>query len=156
MSYQGLKLLHILSATILFGTGLGSAFYMFAANRRGELGGIVFAIRHVVIADFAFTTPAIVVQFVTGILLLDRAGHSFGDPWVIAALVLFVFVGACWLPVVWLQIKMRDMAKTAIETKTGLPERYWRYDRWWIALGSLAFPSVLLIFYLMVFRPDWG
>ncbi len=153
MEYLVLKWVHILSSTILFGTGIGSAFYMFMANRSKDIASIHFAVRHVVIADWLFTTPAIVLQLVTGIWLVIETGHEFSDTWIILAIALYIFAGICWLPVVWLQIQMRDMAKTAAETGGTLPARYWITDRWWIILGSLAFPAVMGIFYLMVFRP---
>ena len=153
MDYLLLKWIHILSATILFGTGIGSAFFMFVANRRREISGIYFAARHVVIADWLFTMPAVIVQLVTGLWLLSIAGYSVSDRWVSWALALYFFAGACWLPVVWLQIKMRDMAKTALESGTLLPETYWRLDIWWLIAGSLAFPAVVVIFYVMVVKP---
>lgn len=153
MEYLLLKWIHIISSTILFGTGIGSAFYMFMANRRKEVAGIYFATRHVVIADWAFTTPAAIVQLITGIWLTHLLAYPLTEGWVLWALIAYVFVGACWLPVVWMQIKMRDMAKTALETGEPLPDLYWRFDKWWITLGSVAFPIMIIIFYLMVFKP---
>lgn len=155
MDYLLLKLIHILSATILFGTGIGSAFYMFMANRRKDIAGIYFATRHVVIADWIFTTPSVIVQLVTGIALAHTLGLSLTERWVFWSLILYFFAGACWVPVVWMQIRMRDMARSALETGTALPDRYWRFDRWWIALGSLAFPAVLIVIALMVMKPAW-
>lgn len=155
MDYLLLKWIHIISATILFGTGIGSAFYMFMANRRGDIAGIHFATRHVVIADWLFTTPAIIIQFSTGIGLAHLMGYPLTQGWVLWALILFIFIGACWVPVVRMQIRMRDMATQALMTGEPLPDRYWKLDRWWITLGSLAFPAMILVFYLMVFRPDW-
>ncbi len=153
MDYIIIKWLHILSATILFGTGLGSAFYMFMANREKNIANIWFATSHVVIADWLFTTPAIIIQLITGLWLLRITGYSFTDRWVVAGLVLYFFAGACWLPVVWVQMKMRDMAKVALETSAPLPAAYWKLDRWWLLLGALAFPAVVIIFYLMVAKP---
>ncbi len=154
MDYFLLKWLHILSATVLFGTGIGSAFYMFMANRRKDVAGIYFAVRDVVIADWLLTAPAAAVQLLTGIALVHVAGYAFADFWILGELVLYFFAGACWLPVVWMQIEMRDMARHALETRAPLPERYWRLDRWWIILGSLAFPALLVVFYLMVAKTD--
>ncbi len=153
MDYLWLKLIHILSATILFGTGIGSAFYMFMANRRKDIAGIYFATRHVVIADWLFTTPSVIVQLLTGIALAHVLNLPMTEGWVFWALGLYFFAGACWVPVVWMQIKMRDMAKVALDTGTALPDRYWRFDRWWIALGSLAFPAVVAVIGLMVMKP---
>lgn len=153
MTYLVLKWVHIISSTLLFGTGLGSAFLMFVANRRGNPAEIAVAVRHVVLADWVFTTPSGIVQLATGLALLHVAGYSFSDFWVAWALALFVFAMACWLPVVWMQIKMRDMAEMAVAHGTALPAAYWRYDRWWIALGCLAFPAMVAIFWLMIARP---
>ena len=154
MLYFLLKYIHIISSTILFGTGIGSAFYMFMANRRKDIAGIYFATRHVVIADWLFTTPAVVIQLITGVLLVQEVGYRFSETWIVWALVLYFFAGACWIPVVWMQIKMRDMAKAALENGTVLPARYWKMDQWWIILGSLAFPAITVIFWLMVAKPD--
>ena len=154
MDYLFLKWIHIISSTILFGTGIGSAFYVFMANRSKDVSSIYFAARHVVIADWVFTTPSIVIQLITGIGLAHIAGYPLTEGWVLWALVLYFFAGACWLPVVWLQMKMRDMAKHAMDTGEPLPEGYWKMDRWWIILGSLAFPTIMVVFYLMVYKPD--
>lgn len=153
MDYLWLKLIHILSATILFGTGIGSAFYMFMANRRKDIAGIYFATRHVVIADWLFTTPSVIVQLATGLALADALGLPLTEGWVFWSLILYFFAGACWVPVVWMQIKMRDMAKHALDTGTALPDRYWRFDLWWITLGALAFPAVVAVIALMVMKP---
>ena len=155
MTYLLLKWIHIISSTILFGTGIGSAFYMFMANRGKNVQTIYFAAKHVVIADWLFTTPAVIIQLATGLALMHELGYDFSESWIIWGLVLYVFAGICWLPVVRMQIKMRDMAKDALDHDTELPARYWVMDRWWIILGSLAFPTVVIIFYLMVFKPSF-
>ena len=153
MTYLILKWIHIVSSTILFGTGIGSAFYMLMANRWKDVASIYFATRHVVIADWAFTMPSVIVQLLTGIGLVHVLGADFTDAWIFWGLALYFFAGACWLPVVWMQIKMRDMAKHALDTNTDLPARYWQMDRWWIILGSLAFPAIVVVFWLMVAKP---
>lgn len=153
VSYLLLKWIHIVSATILFGAGIGSAFHMFMANRQGKVEEIYFATRTVVLADYLLTLPAVIAQLITGVMLVQALGHSFADFWIAWGLVFYVFAGACWLPVVWMQIKMRDMAKIASETNQPLPAVFWKMDRCWIILGSLAFPAILIVFYLMVFKP---
>ncbi|MFK7903012.1 MAG: DUF2269 family protein [Nitratireductor sp.] len=154
MDYLLLKWIHIVSSTILFGTGIGSAFYMFMANRRKNLEGIYFATRHVVIADWIFTTPSVIIQFLTGIALAKVMGYELFEGWVFWALVLYFFAGLCWLPVVYMQIKMRDMAKKALKNKTELPALYWKMDFWWILLGAFAFPAIIIVFWLMVYKPE--
>ena len=153
MNYLLVKWIHILSSTILFGTGIGSAFYLFMANRRKDIAGIYFATRHVVIADWLFTTPAIILQLITGLWLVHKMGYNLREGWIALALFLYFFAGACWIPVVTMQIKMRDMAKAALDNGTLLPAAYWRMDKWWVTLGSLAFPAIMVIFYLMVLKP---
>lgn len=153
MDYIIVKWIHILSSTILFGTGVGTAFCLFVANRQKKIENISFATAYVVRADWLFTSPAIIIQLVTGLQLLYLTGYSLSDRWVQWGLALYFFAGACWLPVVWIQIKMRDMARAALVTGMPLPQRYWQLDRWWIIAGCLAFPAVVVIFYLMVAKP---
>ena len=118
-----------------------------------KLPSIYFAARTVVIADFLFTSPAAVVQLLTGLWLLRLTGYSLSDGWVKWGLALYFFAGAFWLPVVWMQVEMRDMARAALEMERPLSQRYWRRDRWWTILGSLAFPALVIVFYLMVAKP---
>lgn len=153
MAYIVLKWVHVLSATILFGTGIGSAFVLLMANRNRDITEIHFATTYVVIADWLFTTPAVLIQLATGLALLHVTGYAVSDGWVFWGLVLYFFAGACWIPVVWMQIRMRDMAAHALEQKTALPDAYWTFDKWWIVAGSLAFPAVVAIFYLMIAKP---
>lgn len=153
MDYVVVKWLHILSATFMFGTGLGSAFYLFFTNRSRDVRAIAVVARQVVWADWLFTTPAVVIQPATGAYLLYRAGISWEAPWIVWTLVLYVLAGACWLPVVWLQMRMRNLARDAAAAGTTLPDRYWRYARWWVALGVPAFTSMVVIYYLMVAKP---
>ncbi len=154
MDYIFIKWVHVISSTILFGTGLGSAFYMFMANRQKNVGHIYLAVKHVVIADWLFTAPAVIIQLVTGLYLVHLNGFRFTDFWISAAIGLYFFVGLCWLPVVWLQIKMRNLAHESLVKNLDLPKSYWQLDRWWIILGSLAFPAVIAIFWLMVAKPS--
>jgi uncharacterized membrane protein len=153
MLYLTLKWLHVLSATVLFGTGIGSAFWMFTANRAKDLRAIVFACRTVVLADWLFTAPAVIFQPISGVWLAKLAGYPLSATWLVAAICLYLFAGACWLPVVWIQIRMKRLAEQALVSNADLPLQYWAYDRWWIALGCLAFPAVAAIFWLMVFTP---
>lgn len=153
MTYLVLKCIHIISSTILFGTGIGSAFYMLMANRSRDLVSIRFATRYVVLADYIFTAPAVVVQPITGFALAYQAGFDFSALWLTWAIILYLLAGTCWLPVVYLQIKMRDIAEQAYASNQNLPPIYWIKNRWWLALGSAAFPAVAVIFYLMIFKP---
>jgi uncharacterized membrane protein len=145
--YHLLKLVHILSATLLFGTGLGSAFFMFRAWRIGDPVVLHATARSVVIADWLFTTPAVVVQMLTGLWLVDLLGVSWRTSWFIVVIGLYVFVGLCWLPVVRIQIIVRDRAAIGASADCD------RLMRVWTALGVLAFTAVLAIFGLMVFKP---
>jgi uncharacterized membrane protein len=153
MAYLWVKWLHILSSTLLFGTGLGIAFFMWMAHRRRDPVLIAGTSRMVVVADACFTAPAIVTQFVTGLWLAHRLGIGLTTFWVQAALALFFFVGACWLPVLWLQIRARDLALAAVRAGAPLPAAYYRVMRWWFWLGWPAFFGVIVIFWLMVSKP---
>lgn len=153
MEYLVVKWLHILSSTLLFGTSLGSAFYMFFASLTRDTRVIATVVRYVVIADYAFTTPTIILQPATGFYLIHLAGFPLTSTWIVASIALYFLAGACWLPVVWMQIKMRDMAATAVASGTGLPERYWSFLRGWVALGIIAFLALVVVFYLMVAKP---
>lgn len=152
MSYLLIKWVHIVSSTILFGAGIGSAFYLFMANRRNKIEEICFATRTIVLADYIFTVPAVIIQLVTGLLLVDLGGYKYSDAWIAGGLSLYIFAGLCWLPVIWFQIQMRSMAESALKNGEPLPKRYWKLNNWWIFLGSLAFPAILVVFYLMVFK----
>jgi len=155
MDYLTLKWIHILSSTVLFGTGIGLAFYFFAAHRLGDLPAIKFTTRLVVLGDLLFTTPAGIIQIISGTLLINEAGIDYDEPWLQLALGLFLFAALCWFPVVWMQIRMRDIANRA-STIEDLPAHYWRLNRLWIGLGTLAFPALVVVFWLMVNKPDFS
>lgn len=152
--YFILKWLHVLGATVLFGTGLGIAFFMWMTHRRGNVAEIVGVARLVVLADACFTAPAVVLQLITGVWLMRLTGFTWTTPWLFMALLLFVLVGACWLPVVWMQWRARDLALRALADGTPLPPTYHRLMRWWFWLGWPAFIGVLAIVWLMVAKPD--
>ena len=154
--YLGLKWLHILSSVLLVGTGFGSAYYLFFANRSRDVAALSVVTRLVVRADWWFTTPAVILQPVTGLTLAHLAGWPWSTPWLLLSIALYALAGACWLPVVWLQLRMAAMAQQALQEQTDLPAVYWRYARWWEALGYPAFIAMLVVFYLMVFKPAWS
>jgi uncharacterized membrane protein len=153
MEYVIVKWLHVLSSTLLFGTGLGSAFYMFFTNRSEDVRAIAIVCRRVVWADWLFTTPTAIVQPATGLYLVHLAGMPLTSKWIAWSLALFVLAGACWLPVVWIQIRMAEMAERAVKTGEALPALFWRYHAIWTALGVPAFVAFVAIFYLMVVKP---
>lgn len=153
MTYLIVKWAHVLSSTLLFGTGLGSAFYMFFASLTRDARVTAVVVRYVVIADWVFTTPTIIIQPLTGIWLISIAGFALSSAWMVWSIALYFVAGACWVPVVWMQIKMRDMALEAARSNSALPERYWRYLRRWVALGIVAFLALVVVFYLMVAKP---
>ncbi|HEY4080934.1 MAG TPA: DUF2269 domain-containing protein [Burkholderiaceae bacterium] len=152
--YALIKTLHVISSVLLVGTGFGSAFYMFFVNRSGNLQAQTVVARLVVRADWWFTTPAVIIQPISGLALAHMAGWPLDSGWLLAALVLFVFAGICWLPVVWLQIRMAAMLKTVSEQGGGeLPQKYWDYAKLWERLGYPAFIAMVVVFYLMVAKP---
>src|SRR5262245_2458126 len=152
--YLTLKLIHILGATVLFGTGLGIAFFMFMAHRTRDAATVAHTARTVVIADTVFTATAVVVQPLTGWGLMMLTGFSLFHFWIKASLVLYVFSGLCWLPVVWIQIRMRDLAAVAAGAGAPLPQRYFTCFRVWFWLGWPAFIGVIVIFMLMLWKPQ--
>jgi uncharacterized membrane protein len=150
-----IKTLHILSATILFGTGLGTAFFMFRSHYSTQVESKFDIARAVVLADYWFTAPAVLLQPVTGIALIAMAGYDPFEPWLVATYVLFVLAGLCWLPVVWIQIELRKMLRTSLATRDALPDRYRKLFRIWFWLGWPAFLGLIAVFYLMVHKPTW-
>jgi uncharacterized membrane protein len=151
--YLVAKWIHVLSSTILFGTGIGSAYYMLVASLGRDPREVHAVVRHVVRADWLFTTPAVIVQPLTGLWLAHLAGFPLSSPWLLVSIALYLLAGACWLPVVWMQIRMREMAREAVEQGVALPDRYFACLRKWIALGGVAFVSLVVVFYLMVAKP---
>lgn len=150
------KLAHILSATILLGTGLGIAFFCWFgyrnAVRSGDLGALRLILKLTVLADAWLTAPAVIFQAVSGVVLMNQLGWSLSSAWSMATWALFVFVGLCWLPVVGIQIVLKQDAERA-QSLHDLPGRFSRWFRWWFALGIPAFCAVVLLFYLMVAKP---
>jgi uncharacterized membrane protein len=153
MEYLTVKWAHIVSSTLLFGTGLGSAFYMFFASRTRDARVIAVVVKYVVMADWLFTTPTIVLQPVTGFYMVHKAGFPLTSRWLLWSILLYLLAGAAWLPVVWMQIRMRDMAQQAAQSGAALSEKYWKFLRLWIALGVVAFLSLVVVFFLMVAKP---
>lgn len=151
--YEITKVVHIVLATVILGTGLGTAFMVWRANRSGEVSAIAFATRHAVVADWLFTTPAVIVQPVSGAVLVWQGGYDPLASWLVWSYGLYCLVGACWIPVVGIQIRSRDLARAAIESGMPLPPEYWRGMTTWISLGWPAFLAVLVIIYLMVAKP---
>ncbi len=154
MEYLLVKWVHVLSSTLLFGTGLGSALYLFFTNRSREPRAIAVVTRRVVWADWLITTPTGILQPLTGAYLVHLAGLPWGATWIVGSFVLYGVAMLCWLPVVWLQIRMAAMAEAAVAVGAStLPDRFWRYHRIWTALGIPAFAGFVVIFYLMVVKP---
>ena len=150
-----LKLVHLLGAAVLFGTGLGIAFFMYMAHRTGDAATIAATARMVVIADAVFTLNAVIAQPVSGAALAISIGYSFWEPWIVLSLMLYTAVGLCWLPVVAIQLRLREIAAAAMREGKPLPEAYHRLFRIWFMLGWPAFLGVIAIFVLMIVKPQW-
>ena|SRR5690349_24821425 len=152
-----MKLLHVLGASVLFGTGLGIAFFMLMAHRTNDVAATATIARLVVIADFVFTATAVVLQPLTGLVLAFALGLSpLSEPWIVVSIALYIAVGLCWLPVVFIQIRMRDIAQQAASTGKHLPREYRTLFRVWFWLGWPAFAGVIGIFALMIWQPTFG
>ena len=152
-TYLLLKFLHIISGTVLFGTGIGIAFFKLSTDRSGNIKAIQVVAERIVLADLIFTTPAVIVQPVTGFYLAYIAGFPMASGWIMYAFFLYVVAGCCWLPVLWLQIKMRDIARISDKQNVQLPQQYWKYSRIWFWLGVPAFGAITIVYWLMVFKP---
>jgi uncharacterized membrane protein len=152
-AYTLLKVAHVLGATVLLGTGAGIAFFMLMAHRARDPAIIAHTAGIVVLADTVFTASAVILQPITGAALAHMAGYSLLSGWIGLSLVLYVVTGLCWLPVVWIQMRLRDMAVHSVATGEPLPERYFRMFRLWFVLGFPAFTAVLTIVWLMVAKP---
>jgi len=153
MTYFLIKWVHVLSSLLLVGAGFGSAFHLFFANRSGNVAAQAQVSQMVVRADWWFTTPAAVVQPLTGLWLIRQGGWPITTPWIVWSALLYGLAGACWLPVVWLQLRMAEMARQASQSASPLPPRYAGYSRQWERLGYVAFGAMVTIYYLMVDKP---
>ena len=152
--YLLVKTLHILSATVLFGTGVGTAFYLLVTTLGRDVRVVAAVTRWVVIADWLFTATTAVLQPLTGWWLAQRMGMPLMEVgWLRWSVHLYVLAMACWLPVVWLQIRLRDLSARAAADDTPLPPAYWHAFRLWVALGVPALFAFLAIFWLMVAKP---
>jgi uncharacterized membrane protein len=147
------KTLHIISATILFGTGLGTAFFMMRSHYATDLREKLFAAKTTVLADYLFTAPAVIAQPLTGIGLILLGGYSWTDRWLMLTFVIYIIAGLCWLPVVWIQIQLKQMISGCLASGEALPERYHRLFRIWFILGWPAFIGLVIVFFLMVVKP---
>lgn len=152
MDYLLVKYLHVLSSTVLFGTGIGSAFYLLTSSLHRDPRVVAVVAGFVVIADWLFTAITVVLQPVTGFWMMHLGAMPASTPWLAWSIGLYALAVACWLPVVWLQVRMRDLARAAATQDVALPAAYWRAFRWWIALGIPAFFAFVAVFYLMVVK----
>ena len=151
--YLLIKTAHILSATILFGTDMGIAFFMFRSHFTDDLTEKYFAARTTVLAAWCFTLPAVIIQPVTGAWLVWHLGFGWMETWLAVTYALYALAGLCWLPVVGIQLRLKQMIMQARTTDTPLPDRYYRLFRWWFWLGWPAFGGLIVIFLMMVIKP---
>jgi len=151
--YLIVKTIHILSSTILFGTGIGIAFFMFRSWFTDNLQEKLYAARNTVLADYLFTFPAVVMQPLSGIALIHMVGYDWTDLWLMLTYGIYIIAGLCWLPVVWIQIQLKKIVAECLENGTELPARYNRLFKIWFVLGWPAFIGLVVVFYLMVAKP---
>ncbi|MCP4185529.1 MAG: DUF2269 domain-containing protein [Hyphomicrobiales bacterium] len=150
------RLLHVIGACVLIGTGTGIAFFMLMANRTADPASVAHTASVVVIADMLFTATAAIAQPITGIALAWNLGWSLREPWIVLSLALYVFIGVFWLPVIAIQIKMRDEAIASAGAGVPLTARYKRLYRIWFACGIPAFAAIIILLWLMIIRPVIG
>lgn len=151
--YLVTKTIHILSSTILFGTGIGIAFFMFRSMFTDNMHEKFYAAKNTVLADYLFTFPAVIIQPLSGVALIHMAGYDWTDFWLMATYVIYIIAGLCWLPVVWMQIQLKKMVAEALKSGEPLPARYHRLFKIWFLLGWPAFVGLVAVFYLMVAKP---
>ena len=156
MLYLLLKYAHVIGATVLLGTGAGIAFFMLMAHLTRDAAVIAGVARIVCIADVVFTATAVVAQPVTGVLLAREMNCALTEGWILASIALYIVTGMFWLPVVWMQLRMRDLAIEAARHQKLLPPLYHRLFQWWFWFGFPAFAAVLAIFWLMIARPSFS
>jgi len=149
-----LRWAHVIGASVLLGTGAGIAFFMLMATRTGDAKIVAHTASTVVMADWLFTASAVVLQPITGILLASAVGWDLSEGWIVVSLALYFITGAFWLPVVWIQLRMRDIARAAYQQGNALPDNYYSLFQIWFVCGFPAFAAVLGIFWLMLTRPD--
>jgi uncharacterized membrane protein len=152
-AYLLIKTVHVITATVLFGTGLGIAFFMFRSCFTDSLCEKFYAIRTTVLADYLFTAPAAVLQPATGAWLIWDGGFRWDDSWLIATYVLYAIAGLCWLPVVAIQIRLKQIVAACLRAGKPLPHEYHRLFRVWFVLGWPAFLALAAVFFLMVVKP---
>jgi len=157
-TYSVVKTLHIISATVLFGTGMGIAFFMVCSAFGKNLHEKYFAARFTVLADFIFTTPAVIIQPLTGMYLIAQGGFDPAAFWLKATYGLYILAGICWLPVVWIQLRLRNIIAATLQSaengqEKSLPREYGRLFKIWFCLGWPAFGALIAIFWLMVTKP---
>ena len=152
MSYELLLTLHIASVVLLLGVGGGSAFYKFMGDRSGNLEVILHTNKLVVLADWFFTTPSIILQPVTGYMLVEFLHIPWSTQWLLTATLLYIFSTFLWLIAVWIQIKMKNLAQEAYDNSLDLPLSYHRLISWWIVLGVFSFMAMAWIFVLMIWK----
>jgi uncharacterized membrane protein len=151
--YFIVKYLHVLGAIVILGTGSGIAFFMLMAHRSREAGFIARTASVVVLADMLFTLSAVIAQPVTGGVLMMLSSTSPSEGWLAASLALYAVAGAFWVPVIFMQIEMRNLARLAAEKSQPLPPRYFALFRRWFWFGIPGFGSVMIILYLMIAKP---
>jgi uncharacterized membrane protein len=153
--YFLVKYLHVLGAVVILGTGTGIAFFILMAHRSGDAAFIARTAATVVVADLLFTLTAVLVQPVTGGVLMALSGATLGERWLVTSLGLYVVAGLFWIPVIFMQIEMRDLARLAVAGERPLPPRYFALFRRWFVFGIPGFGSVMVILWLMIAKPQF-
>lgn len=154
-AYFLIKYLHVLGAIVILGTGIGIAFFMLMAHLSGDKTFIARTAATVVIADIVFTLSAVILQPISGGILMVLSGTSLAEPWLLASIALYALAGLFWIPVIFMQIEMRDLARAAAAESRPLPKRYFEVFRRWFAFGIPGFGSVMVILWMMIARPGF-
>ncbi|CAI2718762.1 DUF2269 family protein [Nitrospina watsonii] len=156
MNFTTIKFLHVMSAVVLLGTGLGLAFMLFRAQQSRDSRTLLFALNNILIGDIVFIGPALFVLFGSGHWMLRNGGHSVREPWMIASLALIMLVGLCWFVAVFLEWRMRNNLRQVVADGIELPPRHKLFHRLWMSMGAVAFLSALAILVMMVIKPSFS
>lgn len=151
--YFFVKTTHILLSTVLFGTGIGIAFFMFRSLFDDDIHAKLYAVRNTALADYLFTLPAAIGQLLTGVWLVWKSGYGWADLWLVWTVAIYLLAAACWIPVVWIQIQLKNMLEQSVRDNIPLPKKYLQLFKIWFLLGWPAFAGLVIVFFLMVFKP---
>ncbi|MDQ0115862.1 DUF2269 family protein [Paenibacillus harenae] len=145
--------LHLLGVLLMAGNIITAAFWKIRADLAGNPIVIHQAAKNVMIADYAFTIPGLVMIIVSGGAMASESGVTWtGINWLTLSLILLSVTGIIWLAIlIPLQRKMIRSSADGIKTGT-ISAEYRRASRQWAIYGVAATLLPIIILYLMVMK----